>query len=331
MADAQARLMKLATGYVEAKILLTGAELRVFDALTPPATAVEVAERIRGNLRGTEVLLDALAAMQVLEKHGGRFSVHPEYAPFLAEDAPSHFPAMLRHRNMLFRTWADLEHRIVDQPRREGGLRASLTEREANENFIRAMFASSHQSTGRVVERVDLAGVRTLADLGGGPGHYCVEFARRSPEVRPYLVDLPLTLEVAGRVLADAPERERIGMVEWDFYNQPAPADLPRFDLVFVSQVLHAESPERNRELLARLVPLLNPGGQVVVHENLVEEDRSRPREGALSAVNMLAVTSGGRTYTEAEILSWGRAAGLQAGPGERVAERSFLVRMRKA
>jgi hypothetical protein len=45
----------------------------------------------------------------------------------------------------------------------------------------------------------------------------------------------------------------------------------------------------------------------------------------------MLAMTDGGRTYTEDEILSWGRDAGFAPGTGECIDERSYLVRMRKA
>ena len=40
-------------------------------------------------------------------------------------------------------------------------------------------------------------------------------------------------------------------------------------------------------------------------------------------------MTDRGRTYTEEEILSWGRDAGFTPEPGERLDERSYLVRMR--
>jgi hypothetical protein len=119
-------------------------------------------------------------------------------------------------------------------------------------------------------------------------------------------------------------------LVPWDFYREAAPKDLPRMDLVFVSQVVHGESPERNLALMRRLHKLTAPGGRVVVHEKLVEPDRTRPFEAALFAVNMLAMTDGGRTYTEDEILEWARQAGFEPEPGERIDDRSALVRFRR-
>jgi SAM-dependent methyltransferase len=324
------RLSEISSGFIQAKILMTGAELRVFDPVSGDgATAGEVAEKVGGTVRGIEILLDALTAMEILDKRDGVYRLRPEYEPYLREDSPVHFPAGLRHRNRMFRVWSFLEERIRGEERPE--FRRSVVEDpEANENFIRAMYAYSRDNVSAVVDRIDLAGVRRVADLGGGPGHYLEEFARRLPEAEGYLVDLPLTLNVARKVLAESPARDRIRFVEWDFYADPPPPDMPEQDLVFVSQVLHAASPDSNVEFLRRLRPRVAPGGRVVIHENAVNPDRISPVWAALFAVNMLAMTDGGRTYTEDEMLEWGREAGFEAEAGERIHERSYLVRMRK-
>jgi cyclopropane fatty-acyl-phospholipid synthase-like methyltransferase len=97
-----------------------------------------------------------------------------------------------------------------------------------------------------------------------------------------------------------------------------------------VSQVVHSESHEANRAFFRRLFPLVSPGGRVVVHERVVEADRTAPQETAIFAVNMLVMTPGGRTYTEQEIVGWGTSAGFVAEKGERLSERSYLITMRK-
>lgn len=93
---------------------------------------------------------------------------------------------------------------------------------------------------------------------------------------------------------------------------------------------MHAESPQRNRDLLRRVFPLVAPGGQVVVQENMVEGDRTQPREAALFAINMLTATPGGRTYTETEIRGWGEEAGFRYAGCERLGPRSSLLTLRK-
>jgi len=327
------RLLQMVAGFQEAKILLAGAELGVFDHLRGAGkTAGEVAAALGGNLRGTEILLDALAALEIIEKAGDVYRNRPLYEPHLTSgEGPAHFLGLLRHRNRMFRTWAFLEERVRGEPLPDALRdRAILTDPRTNEAFILAMWAGGVRNAPLVADHVDLSGVRRLADLGGGPGHYLAEFARRSPRIEPYLIDLPLTLQVARRVLAETEVFPRIHFVEWDFYTAEPPAGLAAFDLVYLSSVLHSESPEKNRVLLQRIFPLVVPGGRVIVQENVVEPGRTSPPEAALFAVNMLASTPAGRTYTEGEVLAWGEAAGFVREPGERLSGRSYLIRMRR-
>lgn len=322
------QLQRLAAGFQPAKVLLAAAELGLFEPmLTTWLGAAEVAAQVKGEPRGVEILLDALVALELVDKHEGRYRVRPDVAPVVAEGSPGHFVAMLRHRNHLFRRWAQLEDRV--RPPIEAlasERRAVISDRRMNENFIRAMYAAGHGAAPALVEQIGLGGARVVADLGGGPGHYLAEMARRDPKLQPWLIDLPLTLEVARGILKDSGVRDRVRFVAWDFYEEPAPPGLPAFDLVLVSQVLHSESPEANQRLLQALFPLVAPGGRVVIHENVVEPERTGPVDAALFAVNMLAMTAGGRTYTEAELAGWGAAAGFQASSGRRLGLRSFLL-----
>lgn len=325
-------LLERSSGFMESKVLLAGVELGVFERLAGgPASAGEIAAGIGGTPRGTEILLDALAALGFLGKDGLSYHNLPALEEHLTSRGDGNLLGMLRHRNRLFRIWAFLEERVLGEPLPEAaGITSVLTDPEANENFIRAMFAGGSRVASAVAARVDLREVRRLADLGGGPGHYLAEFAGRAQGIEPYLIDLPLTIAVARKILARNPVYPRVRFVEWDFYHEPAPPGLPPFDLIFVSAVLHAESPENNRALLRALHPMVSSGGRLIVHENTVETDRSKPREGALFAVNMLAATEGGRTYTEEEIASWGEESGFVLDSGERVGPRSYLVTLRR-
>jgi len=326
------RLNQLTGAFMEAKILLAGVELGIFDHLDLErgATADEAAAGVGGDPRGVEILLDALAAIEVVEKRDARYHNRAEYAELLRTDRGGHFAWMLRHRNRVFRNWALLEDRITGRAPVKDEERAILSDPRQNESFIRAMYVGGSKMAPAVIDAIDLAGVRVAADLGGGPGHYLAEMARRSPDLEPWLIDLPLTLEVARRVQAGSGVAARIRYLEWDFYAAPPPDALPLLDLVLISAVLHAEGPDENRALLRKLAPFLSPGGRIVVQENTVEEDRSRPREGALFAVNMLAGTPRGRTYTPGEIRAWGDEAGLEFVSERRLTPRHVLVEMRR-
>ncbi len=55
----------------------------------------------------------------------------------------------------------------------------------------------------------------------------------------------------------------------------------------------------------------LNPQGQVVVQDFIMDDERTSPAFGALFALNMLVGTETGDTYTEAEVKTWMEEAGL--------------------
>ncbi len=325
---ATSRLDEISNGFQAAKIRLAAAELRLFDLLQGRGAALEeIAERTGGSRRAVRILLDALVALELVLKEGDLYRNRPEYETELLEESPGHYLAMLRHRNRMFRRWARLEEIVIGTEPPGGEV---LAERSANRDFIRAMYAASHRRATTLVDLLDLDRVRTAADLGGGPGVYLEEIARRQPQAELFLVDLPITLEVAEDLLSRSEAAQRIHLVSWDLYAAPAPEALPPLDLALLSNVVHGESPEGNRELFARLFDCMAPGGRLIVAENIVDEGRTSPRGAALFAVNMLAMTSAGRTYTEEEILDWGRAAGFGTEPGETVDDRTRLARLRR-
>ncbi len=322
----------MAAGFVPAKILLASAELRLFDRLRAgDATAADVAVELGAPARGLEIVLDALVALGLVEKDAGRYRNAPAYEPFLVEDGPTHFVASLRHRNRLFRHWAFLEE-VVLGGAKPAALddRGSLEDPKHNDDFIRAMYAGSHARVASVVDRIDLDGVLQVADVGGGPGHYLAEILRRLPKAQGFLVDLPLTIQAAKRIRADGETRDRTTYVAWDFYADGPPPRLPPLDLVFLSQVVHAACADDNTALFRRLAPLLRPDGRLVVQEHVVDPDRTTPREAALFAVNMLAMTPAGTTYTEAEIRRFAEGAGLLPDGGERLDGRAHLLVYRR-
>src|ERR1035441_1527489 len=70
-------------------------------------------------------------------------------------------------------------------------------------------------------------------------------------------------------------------------------------------------SEEENRDLLARSVRALAPGGRLVIQDFLLRADKTGPRSGALFSLNMLVNTQGGASYSEDEYTQWLHEAGF--------------------
>ncbi len=331
-------LNRLRNSFQEARAMMLGVELGLFDHLTGgPATVTEIADVLGLELRGAEITLDALTALGYLTKdHVGGYANTSMAETYLVRSSAKSVAHIVGHSANTLRSWAILDTIVRDgfeaarASRESAAAKPLLTDRTANRDFIIGMAEVSRDRVAPVVAQLPLGSARRFVDLGGGPGHYSWEVVQQHPEIEAVLVDLPLTIEVAEEQIAARGLSDRIDTIVCDFYAAESLDPIGPADVVFISQVLHAESPRANRRLLAKVVPHVRSGGFVVVNENLVDDSRTAPKAAALFAMNMLACTPGGRSYTAREIALWLEEAGLEAQPALFIAERTWLIIARK-
>jgi SAM-dependent methyltransferase len=302
-------VLELASAFQRSRVLLTAHELDLFTVLAEERrSSVEVARALGTDERATDRLMDALCAMGLLEKGDGRFSNTPLSARFLVRGKPE-FMAGLTHTVHLWETWSTLTQAV-----RQGSSVVARPVGERGEKWLRAFIAAMHWRGGQhareVVAMLDLSGVSRVLDVGGGSGVYAVAFVRARPGITAVVFDLPSVIPLTNEYIAQEGMSERVKTVMGDYEVD----DLGHgFDLVFLSAILHSNSPGENRELLRKCTAGLNPGGQVVVQDFMIDEDRTGPPFAALFALNMLVGTESGDTYTESEVRAWMEAAGLSA------------------
>lgn len=330
-ANFPARIRQLSTALQEVKILMAGVQLGVFERLhAGAASSAELTSDLEATKRGMTILLDALAALGYLSKADGRYRNTPEAERYLVAGQPESIAAILEHRNQMFRSWARLEEVVLQGRSVPDSAKATLTDRRVNRAFILGMAEVSRGRLGPILDAMPLAEARRLVDLGGGPAHYACEAVRRIPELRATLVDLPLTVEVAREFIEQEGQSERVDTLVCNFYSEERIPLPPDSDLVLISQVFHAEGPEQNRALLCKIHDALPPGAWVVVSEQLVDEDRTEPASAAVFAINMLAGTERGSTYTEGEIRGWLEDAGFDYDRTVPIDPRTTLLVARK-
>jgi len=294
-------LMEIAHGYQRSMTLFAALSLGVFAILEKgDADAREVARRARADPERLAVLLDALAAMGLLVKRRGRYANGPVAARALVPGPGSKIQILLHHLDC-WRDWTRLPRRI-----RRG--RPVAPPGNWRERFIRGMDENARARAEAAARRFPLRPGEHLLDLGGGPGTYAAAWARRYPGARVTLFDLPATLRVTRRILAERGERGLVRLLAGDVLADPLGGP---YDLVWISQLLHAFPPASCVAILARVRAALAPGGRAAVQEFLLRDDRTSPPGPALFSVHMAAVTEGGRAYTAREIARMMREAGL--------------------
>ncbi len=294
-------VLRLSWNFMTSRILLSGAELNLFTILgRSRLTAVEIAGRTGTNLRALTILLDALAAMGLLGKEGETYWCPSPVYPALSEDAPDSVLAMVLHAAHLWHRWSDLTN-IVRGEGISGDSSRSARDAKEMRAFIGAMHAVAAPQAERIVSAARPGNARALIDVGGASGTYTVAFLRAAPGMKATLFDRPEVIAMARERLKEEGVLNRVRLVAGDFSRDELPQG---HDLAFVSAVIHQNSPGQNLSLFRRVHRSLVAGGRVVIRDHVMEPDRIHPKDGAIFAVNMLVNTSGGGTYTFAEIES---------------------------
>lgn len=292
------RIGELTRAYQPALVLMAAAELDVYGALGKGArTAAQLAGRLRADMRGLGVLLDALAALGLLVKKGERYAAAPGMLDVMTAGGKGSMLAMTRHQANCVRRWVQLAA-VVKSGRPSEPVGSILGPEADRESFITAMDNVSGPAAAQVVG--DLKGLRfdTVLDVGGASGSWTIAFLRRYPKARAILFDLPPVIPMARRRIRAAGLLDRVKLVAGDFYAD----ELPRgADLAWVSAIVHQNSRGQNRELYAKLHRALPAGGQVLIRDMVMDETRTRPVSGALFAINMLTGPHQGGTFTLAE------------------------------
>ena len=254
------------------------------------------------------MLLNALAAMGLLDKQRGVFRNTPVTARYLAEGSKDNARPGLLHIVNLWHRWSTLTDCVragTAVSRREG---AEPTD-GWTEDLIAAMHRNARARAPLVVEAIGTEGVERLLDVGGGSAAYSIAFAKASEKVHATLLDRPSVLPIAQRHIQEAGLAARIETRAGDLRHEFLGTG---FDLVLVLAICHMLSPEENQDLLGRCFEALAPQGRLVIQDFVLEADKIAPRQGALFALNMLVGTPAGSTYSGDEYTAWLHAAGFQ-------------------
>jgi hypothetical protein len=248
-----------------------------------------------------------LAAVGVVEKQGAQYSVPAHLAPGLTASGPHSVVAMLQHQANCLRRWSRLPWTVKTGVPESPG--PSIRGEDADKaSFIEAMHVVSRDVAEPLVREIHPGNVRCVLDLGGASGSWTLAWLKAEPQARAIIFDLPHVIPMARARLSALPEAKRIDLVAGDFDRD----DLPRgADLVWVSAIIHQNSPEQNLNLYRRVAAALEPGGWIYIRDIVLDDTRTRPIAGALFAVNMLAATAGGNSYSLADMRDGLTAAGF--------------------
>ena len=289
------------------RILLSAIDLDLFTVMgTKPWTVQALAKEVKASKRGISILCRNLASAGLLIKRGEKYQSGNLGKTLLNGESPGYRGAYLDLIRRQWDDWSQLTTSIrTGRPVEDKGEETP----EYRRSFTWAMHHRSIEPAKQVAKQLNLRNCSTLLDLGGGPGTYALAFLAKNPQLHAMLVDRSPALDVAKEIAQPLRHGKRLSFHPSDFFKETIPG---KYDVIWLSNVIHIYSASENTSLLRKLRSKLNPGGRLLIQDTfLLDPLGLRPIETNLFAVTMLLFTERGNTYSSNEVQQWLHKAGF--------------------
>jgi len=312
---------EMANAYQRSRIFLTAIELDVFNTIgTGSISSEEAALKIHADPRGTDRLLNALCTLGLIRKSNGLFSLAEDSVEFLVKGHENYLAGFMHSVNQ-WKSWSTLTDAVkagtsvMDQ---------GIEKRDGTwlESFIAAMHDRAKIQAGPIVSLINMTGVSSVLDIGGGSAAFSMAFVRVKNDVKAAVFDLPEVIPITKKYIEAEGLGDKISCIPGNYNTDPFGNG---YDIAYLSAIIHINSPDGNRKLIKKSAEAVNPGGQIIIQDFILDENRITPAHGAVFALNMLVGTKEGDTYTRDEIEGWLTEAGcaqidlIEAGFGARL------------
>lgn len=270
-------------------------EHKLFDFLSQPRTATDVALKFKWDLRKTAIMLDAVAALGLISKCDGSYSNSRVAEQALVSSSSSYVGAVIDHQRMQWQLWNNIGDVLASKSALalQQDVRLNADE-AANTAFNGAMVQLSRYMVGALVARPEFKGNKFVLDLAGGHGSYLNALARSNKELTGEIWDLAETEAAAQTVIAENGTADQI-MFRVKDITQPDSYAGCTADIVMLNDCLHYFNDFMVEQLIAWGAWMLRPGGALMVLTMQLDDDRVSPASGAdFSFHMMLNVANGG-------------------------------------
>ncbi|MEQ8344613.1 MAG: methyltransferase [Sneathiellaceae bacterium] len=305
----------IAFGFMASKALFSALHVGIFDALAErPLELGALAAATGIQKRRLTTLLTALVSTGLVEKDGDLFRNGAGAQDYLVRKSRNYFGDYLRYQidRQMFPMMTELvpvlrEGEAADAPDYE----AWMADPEEAKLFSESQHSGSLGPGAVLARMVDLPdGASSLLDVGGGTGAFALMFAKRYPGLATYVLDFPNVCEVGKRFVAKAGMTDRVGFLPGNAIESDWPDEQ---DVILMSYLLGGVPADEVPGLVQKARAHLKPGGVLIVHDFMVDDDRSGPPLAAFWALQHMVFTPEGMSLTAGGVRKVMEEAGFQA------------------
>ena len=255
------------------QVLKYSIDFKVFNHLSMPISAEEVARRIDTKPEPTSRLLDILVIMEVIAKDGDRYVNTPLAKEYLVEGKPTYLGDFYAMAIEMY-----IEGMVAKIPQ---ALKSGIQEIDVNQAYPddywgratdvaaraqRAMW--SYRTSPLIIEMPEFPSFKRMLDLGGSAGIYTVALVSRHPTLEGIVFDQPSVIETTREIISEYGLQDRIGVLAGDFTKDDIGND---YDLVRTSDTL-SFFPDKKKleEICKKVYQSMNPGGVFISQQQMV-------------------------------------------------------------
>lgn len=306
------QISNIAFGFMASKALFVALHCNIFTNLSgQPKTAKQLAEEAGVPENRITTILTALNAIGLVVREGNQYSNSPGAEAFLVRGARYDFGDYLRLQidRQMYAFMQQLEGVVTDSMSPDDV--DSYAKWMENEEEARLYSESQHAGSlgpGRSLARlIDFSGVDHLLDVAGGTGGFAIRLCEANPGLRVTILDFPHVVALGREKVAEAGLADRIDFIGGNALEAEWPSDV---GAVLMSYLFNGVPGDAIPELARHAFDVIRPSGLYVVHDFMVEDDRSGPPLAALWQLQHLAFTPAAKSITP----SW--VSGLMEGAG---------------
>lgn len=297
-------ISRIAYGFMGSKALFSALNLDLFGHLAGSSkTFGELLEKTGVAPNRLRTILVALTAVGLIVRDGDAYRNAPASERYLVRSAPAYFGDYYRFQidRQIYPALLHLDAGIAgDTTHLAFDSLAGLTDDPAEaDTFTRGQHAGSMGAALMLAKKLDPGGAHSLLDVGGGSGAFSIALCERHPDLRAVVLDFPNVIAVAERFVDEAKLRDRIAFVHGDAIGTPWPGDQ---DIVLMSYLLSAVAEASFPLLFRKAWDALRPGGRLLIHDFMLDDDESGPALAALWFLHYLAGRVDGISFSAATL-----------------------------
>jgi len=315
----------VAYGFMASQALFTGLETGIFDAIDKAGegglTVAKLQEASSINAPRLQTLLTSLVAIKCLTRTpSGTYNVSPNTARFLVTSSKQYYGDYLRYQ-----MGRQFYHRMGALPDvmttgeapsyaswfSDPAVAQTYTEAQHNGSVATAKYL--------IKKKLQLGGVSTMLDVGGGSGAFSYVFTEATPGLTSTVLELPEVCRTGETIKAkqSADVQARVKYIELDATSPNWPVSDQAFDVVLMSYISGSVPESIIASLYKNAYKALKPGGRLLVHDFMVNDSLDGPELGALWALQHVTVNADGLGLCPAEVITRLAEGGFDASKCE--------------